>query len=141
MATRKQVMQALVKEEAKNLRKNLTTEEKNNLDFDYLNPEDYKRCVYGLATGDCKSTRASELINSCCSRVYTSNWGNVLAECPVNGAPSGQNRGELEINENEKIAYWSPIEVFIVQKGNMINGNNEKLIKYLKGEISRLNFN
>lgn len=132
--TRKQVMEQLVKKEAKNLKKNATLEEIKKLNFAQLFPQSVSYCVYGQLTGDCNSQRASELINKCCDRVYEALPYTPPKNTKLNGKPSGENRSEVNM-----IKYWSPIEVYIQQTGNQGNGNNEKLIKYLKGESIRLN--
>lgn len=151
MATRNQVLQELVKREAKNLRKFAISKELQKLEIDELNSTDGTQCIYGQMTGDCFSARASELIEQCCERVYSSNKtirgeiDNNVANSPLNGKPK------------DRSSYFSPIEVFIAN--NSIkdtddwhdekfilgytaadNENNKRLVKYLKGETNRLTF-
>lgn len=135
--TRKQLMQQLVKEEAKNLKKNATKEELNKLDFDYLSPESRSSCIYGQMTDSCFSSRAAQLIFKCTKRVYKndSTLENNLKDAPVNGIPTKE-----RTQTGENTSYWSPIEVFISQDVNINNGNNLALIKYLRGETKTLNF-
>ena|SRR6187402_3229214 len=128
MATRKEVMHNLVKEEAKNLKKNATEKELKYLNFETLNPNNLFNCIYGQIGGNCDSIRSIELQKKCCSRVYKR--GGDLSDSKVNGSPKRLSR----------YSYWSPIEVFITQESNKENGNNERLVKYLKGETNRLNF-
>lgn len=130
--TRKQVMQQLVKEEAKNLKKNATQEEIAKLNFSDLVPTDSEKCIYGQLTGCCWNGRAIELIKKSCKRVYTPNYDedkDTLADAKVNGKP-----------KEDRDAYWSPIEVFIYQDKNTENGNNKKLIDYIKGKTETLEF-
>lgn len=135
MATRKEVMQKLVKEEARNLKKFATKEEINKLGVRALDPESKYSCVYGLMTGNCFSERAVELIEKSCKRVYNKGRLNGVEDAKVNGSPKNKDR-----NEYGPCKYYSPIEVFIYQYENRENGNNERLIKYLKGEIKTLRF-
>jgi hypothetical protein len=122
-------MRQLVIEEATNLKKHATQEELNKLDIKRLFSSQVDLCVYGQMTGICFSERATELMKTCCKRVYNTDAGSVR-DCSVNGSPENKNR----------IHFWSPIEVFIDQYRNQNNGNNEQLIKFLKGEIDVLNF-
>lgn len=61
---------ALVIQEAKNLRKLATREEKDQLNLVTLNPRNEWKCIYGQMTGSCFSDRAEELIVKSCQRVY-----------------------------------------------------------------------
>lgn len=135
MATRKSVMYELVKDEAKKLRKNATKSELKRLDFEELDTQSSIRCVYGQMTGDCYSNRAKDLIVNSCKRVYKDEYTKDLNNCRLNGKPNRNYRSVINTNN-----YFSPIEVFIDQPKNKTNGNNELLIKYLKGETKRLNF-
>lgn len=133
MATRREVMHNLVKEEAKNLKKHATKKELSNLDFNYLGSESAVRCVYGQMVGNCFHPRAIELIQKSCKRVYKADKDDIR-DCTINGSPKNK------VRNHWNNSYFSPIEVFIDQPINKENGNNEKLIKYLKGETTRLNF-
>lgn len=123
---------ALVREEAENLKKFATKRERSSLDFQNFHARGIDSCIYGQLTGSCFSSRAKTLIKKCARRVYKCMGSRSQSESlsnRLNGKP-GNNRHE----------YWSPIEVFISQphQKNMINGANERLIKYLKGEIETL---
>lgn len=141
MATRKEVMHNLVKEEAKNLKKHADKKQLENLNFKFLDFDSPERCIYGQITGDCFSEEAHNLIQKCAKRVYKSNynelnWESNISTCKLNGKPEikkGLGRDRVEL-------FYSPIEVFIAQDKNITNGNNEKLVNYLKGKITRLNF-
>jgi hypothetical protein len=122
-------MRQLVIEEATNLKKHATQAELNKLNFSILNSEHIELCVYGQMTGICFSSRATELMKTCCKRVYNTD-GDSVRDCSVNGSPENKYRSY----------FYSPIEVFIDQYRNRENGNNEQLIKFLKGEIDVLNF-
>lgn len=125
------LMKQLVVEEATKLRKHATKKELQNLDFKNLDSDSTQRCIYGQMTGNCFSERTRDLMNKSCKRVYkTSDWASIR-ESKING----------ELNENIiRNDFWSPIEVFIDQPRNKENGNNELLVKFLKGEINELNF-
>lgn len=120
----------LVIEEAKNLKKNATKEELENLNFEELDPDWPVKCIYGQMTGSCNSERAVNLIVTCAKRVYHSNCSNgKTLSNKLNGSPVGLHRNK----------YWSPIEVFIINaKYNDSSEMNNKLIQYLKGERKTL---
>ncbi len=119
----------LVKQEAENLKVHATQEELSNLSFDKLGPLNADACVYGLMTGCCYSTRATELINLCCERVISDDSG-VSSSRVLNRSPKTSIR----------TSYWSPIEVYIAQEGQLIS-NNKSLISFLKSETDTLTFN
>ena len=125
--TRKQLMLDLVKIEAKNLREFLTSEEKERLIFENLNPRSSENCIYGLISGSCWSQRADELITKCCTRVYETGPG--LGSGKVNGKPyiTGHRSGNYK--------YFSPIEMLIVSENKT---NNKNLLNYIKGVTDRL---
>ena len=80
-------------------------------------------------TGNCFSERAVELIEASCKRVFAdaSDGGDTLKGV-LNGSPKKSNRD----------TYWSPIEIFITKKRNVKNGNNKRLVAFLKGETETL---
>lgn len=119
----------LVIEEATALREHATTEEKNNLNFNRLVPDNDYSCIYGQMTGYCFSRRASELIQKSCQKVYTAfKIPAYTTEQNLNGTPIGRERHE----------YWSPIEVFITGKRDDQEELNRRLIQFIKGEIKTL---
>jgi len=133
MKVRDKIMRTLVIEEATKLRNMITQEEADNLKFSKLDSSQSDRCIYGQLSGNCFSDRAIELIKACASRVYKNWW--FLSESKLNGSPLGLSRNE----------FWSPIEVFISQdetdyENNMGNGNNERLVQFIKKEIDELIF-
>lgn len=129
-----QVLIDLVKEEAAKLREALTVEEAFNLDFETLEPDRPKLCIYGQATGDCYSERAAFLIRKCASRIYKGSPD----EAVLNGKPTKKNTTAVKIywGNHKKRTHHSPIEVFIYQPNN--KRNNKKLIKYLRRETETL---
>lgn len=124
----------LVIEEATALRKHATKEERSNLNFENLNPDSQRRCIYGQMTGDCFSERAKKLIEKSCRRVYSTN--GKFADAKLNGSPVGKYRatnGGRLFGQNTD--YWSPIELFISKATSRMN---QKLIQFIKGEIKSL---
>ena len=119
----------LVTAEVASLKVNATKYEIDRLNFSKLDTTSRSYCVYGQMTGDCFSSRATTLIKQSCERVFKATYGTKLVEGRINGSPSDKNRDD----------FWSPIEIFIDQPRNKKNGNNERLIKYLKGETDVLN--
>lgn len=129
----------LVKKEASKLKKNATPQEIERLDFQILDPEHKRKCIYGQLTKDCFSTRAHELINKCAERVYEQDRRKVdFSHSRLNGKPKFETNSKYE--EQERNGHFSPIECFITFKENQDNGNNEAIIDYLKGETKTLTF-
>lgn len=119
----------LVIEEAKALKRHASEQERQNLNFEDLNPVCPDRCIYGQITGGCFNDRAIELIEKCAKRVYRGNKGiQMIKRHDLNGSPKDKNR----------FSYWSPIEVFIARRVDGQDQANEKLIQFLKGEIKTL---
>jgi len=133
---------ALVIKEAKSLRKLATVEERNRLNFQKLDFSSKFECIYGQMTSNCFSKRAKELIEKSCSRVYSTKTGDNWEEYKLNGTPIGKYRkedGAVNIGfSKERTSYFSPIEVFIARGNNWRSGANERLVKYIKGEIKTL---
>lgn len=123
---------ALVVDEAKNLRKHTTPKEKENLDFENLSTNSISGCVYGQLTGDCYSSRASELIMKCAKRVYITTTGiNGFAKRP--GESKKLNGRPKETRNMFQGKYWSPIEVFI-DRATTPPEANEYLLNFIKGK-------
>lgn len=120
----------LVTQESIALKVKATREELFILDIYQLDPHDPMRCIYGQMTGDCYSPRATELIVSCCARVFKAEKG-ALQDFDIdnlNGAPEPDKRGD----------YYSAIETFIDCPRNKRNGNNAALVAFLRGETDTL---
>ena len=131
---RHSLMRQLVTEEETKLRENATQDEINNLSFDRLDTQSRVACIYGQLTGNCDSSRARELMNKSCTRVYSRGQKysiSLLQDSKING-PLTEEMG--------RSYFFSPIEVFIDQPRNQKNGNNGQLIDFIKGEIDVLNF-
>ena len=125
-------LKELVIKEAKRLKKSATSEELQKLSFKQLDPGMSGDCVYGQITGNCFNKRAVELIQASCKRVYHRDPKGE-DEIPIgklNGSPKKADRNN----------YWSPIEAFIARDKNIDNGNNKRLIKFLKGKTKTLKF-
>ncbi len=126
----------LVIEEAKKLKDNTTLEERYQLNFSTLKTKKRDSCIYGQMTGDCFSERAIELIEASCEKVFNriKDENNVRKICgELNGSPKGKPR-----TNSWSPVYWSPIEIFIDEEINQTNGNNERLVDYLKGNTDTL---
>ena len=123
-------LKELVIKEAKKLKKAATLEEIENLNFKQLDPTKESQCIYGQITGSCFNKRAVKLIQASCKRVYKIDpYGSgAVPFGELNGSPKKTERGN----------YWSPIEAFIAIKKNGKNGNNKRLIKFLKGKTKTL---
>ena len=121
-------LNALVIAEAKKLKKNATKEELDKLEFNRLNTRNVNKCIYGQMTGYCFNDRAISLIEQSCTKVLTCDNSVDEIRGFLNGSPKKTSR--------EK--YWSPIEVFIDRPRNKTNGNNKRLVAFLKGETKTL---
>jgi hypothetical protein len=124
-----------VAHEVRMLKKHATEDEIAKLNIDDLNPRKEKNCIYGLATGHCRSPRAIELIRRCCQRIlHTDGQMDTIYKktfADVKGYINGSNPNLISPNNYK---YLSSIEGYIVLK----NAKNENIIKYLKGETKTL---
>lgn len=137
MKTTVKELNAMVMSEAKKLKKHATKEELASLDFSELGGKNRYNCIYGQTTGDCFSDRAGVLIGKCCSKAFGREITRTL---------SGDTFKDVEVinpkkespRYNSAYSYFSPIEIFIARGVNMYNGNNKRLINFLKGETKTL---
>lgn len=128
----------LVEQETDKLKQYATQEELDRLEFSELHSSDPLNCIYGQMTGTCWSRRASDLIVKCAEKLYIGKKNTELYDNVLNGEPTldklegrGKHQGQT---------YFSPIESFICIPSNKVNGNNEMLINYLKGNVDKLEF-
>ena len=135
---------ALVVSEAKNLRKYATKEELTKLNINEFNPKSQYGCIYGLMCNTCYSKRAEELIVKSAKRVYKFDDFSGLPNKQflsktLNGKPKFDGRYSIDKESCElHETFFSPIEIFVYKEKNQKSGANERLIKYLKGEIKTL---
>lgn len=128
--TELEILYELVKNEAENLKLlHATKKELSLLSLERLSPNHRSKCIYGQMTGDCISDRAEELIIKCNTQVYVS-LGKDIRESTLSNIPNGH-RFEMTF------FYFTPIEKFLYVANDI---NIGLLVKYLKGEISELNF-
>lgn len=138
MTKRRQQLLELVKKEAKFLRTMLTSTEKDRLNFNRFYACNTEQCIYGLATGNCNSERAMELILDGCERVYSRDNDRELQYQLINGKPyyiSGQKNEDNSFITPRIAKFYSPIEVFIAEENE---SNNKNLLNYIKGEKKTL---
>lgn len=128
-------LKKLVIGEATKLKASITSSELLRLNIESLDPTSYKTCIYGQMTGDCFNERATELIESCCEKLITGEIGGEVT--PVKEAKISD---EFARNTDDGDVKWSPIELFIAQVKNTNNGNNARLVAFLKGETETLEF-
>lgn len=119
----------LVAEEAALLRKNATPQELAKLNLPVLDPAKANRCIYGLMTGDCTSTRAESLIMTCCKK-YLRNKSKSLER----GIVSFETTSDFQSRVGYVWICFSPIEVYI----SLSSANLSNLIFYLKGVTDNL---
>ena len=107
-----------VRKEAEALKIHATQEERERLSIEELDPNHARRCIYGLATGECDSPRASKLIKKC-APIYID-------------SESDQHR--IKTVDHFREYHWSPIEYYIT----LPEAKNANLIAYLRGETDIL---
>jgi hypothetical protein len=137
--TKKQFIED-VKKEARALRENATPAELDNIDIKKFDPEHQRRCIYGLATGNCRSERAIELIETCCPRFVSSEALYKISVAKYDGEREAFSIVRDFVNgvkwEGDKasLKYVSTIEAYIY----LPEAQNANLIAYLKGETNDL---
>lgn len=132
--TKKQFL-ADVAKEAKALKKNATKGELEKIELQHLNPNDAAQCIYGLATGDCRSKRAADLIEKCCVKYFVMgddgfnfNQGMREVSSRVNGSHVDGFKTERTVRY--RTDHFSAIEAYICTPF----AKKKNLIDYLKGE-------
>lgn len=115
----------LVKIEADNLKKFVSKEDLYKLEFYKLQSNNVYLCIYGQITVDRYSDKARYLIEKCCT-VFISNI-DIFNPYTVNLNTIKEDT--VFTNRN-----FTTIECFISIDENKKNGNNFRLIEYLKGE-------
>ncbi len=127
----------IVAKEVRALNKSATSLELSKLNFITFDSESRRNCIYGQMTGECSSSRAIELIHSCCAKFTNSD-----AICDT---PEGE---ELSFRQTKKgingkvdrsrgiysISFFSSIEHYIMLK----DSKPQNIIAYLKGETKKL---
>lgn len=139
------VLEPLVVAEATSIKKLALKRELKKLDFCSLDADDYQKCIYGQMTGDCFNERAYELIRKSCTSVIDGHdlngrFKGELLDLKEHAKENGVEKIS-EFDDNFRYTFFSPIEVFITRKRNRKNGNNAKLIAFLRGETDTLEFN
>lgn len=118
----------LAYKEAKLLKEHSTKKERGKLNYKTLSPSNSQGCIYGQMTSDCKSDRAVELINKCCTEVVsTYDYMKLVKRDIVNS---------VSIREDIKDRDWdfiSPIEAYIMIESERNEKDKlVKLINYIK---------
>lgn len=143
---KRKVLEPLVIAEATNIKRIALKRELKKLDFCGLVPDDHQNCIYGQMTGDCYNARAYELIRKSCVNVIESEsvddkeFNGELVDFNEQAKQNGVEKPN-KFDENFRLSFYSPIEIFITRKRNKKNGNNAKLIAFLRGETDTLDFN
>lgn len=132
--TDKELFYKLVNEEAFKLRCLLKEEEADNLNIENLNGINSVNCIYGQLTGNYASSRGIFLAKASNTKVYRGANEHVNTDVFINKSTLS------DIGNRSRYSYMTPIEVFILNGNNKYNGNNEKLVRFLKREIHSLDF-
>jgi hypothetical protein len=133
---KKDELSAMVKIEAKNLKKFATKEELNRLKISLLDPSMADRCIYGMMCGHCDNGRAMELMAKCSPVMYVSRCNASSLRIEVYSkmkTPKKIVTGHFAVSRKNR----SPIEIFIT---NQEDKNISQLINYLKGKTRTLKF-
>jgi hypothetical protein len=130
-----------VKHEVEILKNLATKKEIAELNFSYLDPNSFSKCIYGQMKGHCRSQRALYLITKACSFLVTRNnesTGSTFSVMKkyIHGPYEKSLMKEFidEIDEIDEIDYFSALEAYIMLKGS----KNKHIIEYLKGETKTL---
>lgn len=130
-----------VRKEAEALRVHATKEERERINFNELSPESYRRCIYGLATSNCFSERAAELIHKCCCKYFRAEalpdiGDNHTTIERIEDALAGESVTNFVKNRSGAActSYFSAIEAYIC----LPEAQNANLISYLRGETETL---
>jgi hypothetical protein len=123
-----------VRKEAEALRVHATKEERERLDFEWLDYSDKRRCIYGLMTKDCYSKRAAELINTCAITHF-----DLLPDSvdEINGYVVDKPNDFIDKRTDASVFSrytFSAIEAYIC----LPEAKNANLIAFLKGETDNL---
>lgn len=122
-----------VRHEIDMLKKHATVSEIDRLYFEELTPESSTECIYGQMTGNCKSFRASQLIDLCCKRVVR-NSGSLNSFKTILPVVNGiYNKSEFQKNRRS-LDFFSSLEAYIMAD----KAKNEDVIAYIKGETDIL---
>lgn len=122
--------------EAAKLRESATANELRRVTITHLRPNNFEQCIYGLATGDCRSKRAIQLIIKCAPVVISEQSmkpkeGGLVCKPKYAGKASIRRRS---LEWGWCADSYSPIEAYILQKG----ADNAALVRYLKGKTETL---
>ena len=127
-----------VRKEAEALRVHATKEERDKIKMIGFRPQYSDGCIYGMATGDCFSSRASDLIEACCVRYFHNNSFTSIKHEGFEGIVRRVNGVTVSdfksTRSNTFPEYYSAIEAYILLPG----AKNENLISYLRGETETL---
>lgn len=129
--------------EAIALRNNATKKERKRLNIQILAPMSEYSCIYGLMTGSCFSTRATELIAQCCPKFFypsAVSHGNSIEQIIINSDGRDANKFAKTRSMSSDTdtmpgpMLYSAIEAYIT----LHNSDREGLIAYLRGESETL---
>lgn len=127
-----------VRKEAEALRVHATKRELSKITSGALAPASRWGCIYGMATGDCHSDRAIELIQKCCVRFFVNDNFNKIEDEGFKGIVKRVNGTEVDDLKSDRTGiqpgHFSAIEAYIL----LPEANNESLIAYLRGETETL---
>jgi len=129
-----------VRKEAEALRVHATVEELSRINFDDFNYRGRFSCIYGLATFDCHSKRAAELIQKCTPRYFKNKGLTDIRLEGFEGITKRVNGVKVKgfvlsrTSEDIESKHYSAIEAYIL----LPEANNASLIAYLRGETETL---
>jgi hypothetical protein len=129
-----------VRKEAQALRVHATKEERERIIFDDFSTYGRHSCIYGLATTDCHSQRAAELICKCTPRYFRNDLFSDIRHEGFKGVANRVNGKRVKdfvtlrtIGSVTK-RHFSAIEAYIL----LPEADNANLIAFLRGETETL---
>lgn len=114
--------------EIEDIKVNFTDKEKDKLDFETFCPDSGNKCIYGQATGACRSKRAMQLIKKCCNLLVQSHVTDTFREI------KNSNFIEFSRKEIKELHYFSTLETYILFK----HAKSKAIIEYIKGKRDSL---
>ena len=129
-----------VRKEAEALRVHATKEERERINLKDFFHRGRHSCIYGLATFDCHSQRAAELIQKCTPRYFKNKRLTDIRFEGFKGITKRVNgmqvKGFVQSRTSDDIEskHYSAIEAYIL----LPEANNANLIAYLRGETDNL---
>ena len=125
----------LVSEELDTIKKNATSVEIDNLDFDSFEFSDATHCIYGQLTGDCYSSRSREINPKVFKYIVNEDFDIVRNNMHYATEGAVFKIHCLEQLDNNQSQAYTALEKYIFMCDNL---KRREIIDYLKGNNSSI---